>query len=496
MAIQGQSFLSKSAFAATPPAAQVALSGFNGANGAGITCMNVVLDATLALSPVHISNLIITGVGTSGAASKGLIFNPAGDVVLENVEVSNFDSCLSFVTTGTAGITAMISNPILYQCKTHFLTFDGWPEAWIKGGRFGSQGDGTAIQDMVYFTKTGVVGGGGGPNTIDFWGTNFVTGGKADCFIRWGGMTGSGGVVGEFRFTDIHMEQHRQGTAEFCSDATVPLLDGVFITNMLDTTFDTTETSSKFLPVLGLDPKTAMKGWHFNGNTFNNCATSGLNMFNMAPAPLSGTALQNVHLTGNYFCAGPTFSSNGVGFNSVISTGNIYGNLVITGNWYSFVSSGDEITGGTDTATGKVSISSAYRVPWTPAVSFATTPGTVTYSYQVGNFYRTGDGGYTIDFAMALASITGASGNAFIQTPVLHQCEPITVGSATASGGLNYISNLTGLWAPPRLVWQPQRCLQYSFISPGRPGSTPSRLLTLPTPPFWLARFIAQRCIR
>jgi hypothetical protein len=389
-------------------------------------------------------DLIISGSATSADGSKGLSIRNGSAVVLENIQVNNFDSCLSLMASGAAGITATINNPMLYQCWSHNLTFDGWPETLINGGRLGDPNQDNAAaspRDMVYFTKTNSMAGGGGPNSITFDGTNLIAR-KVDCFIRWGGQTGSGGLTSEFRFNNMHLEAHVAGTADFCSDNTVPLLGGVWISNMNDSTSD----GVGYRPLFALDPKTGLNAFHMENSTFSNCFYTGApNMFNLAPLPVSGESFSGVHFGNNNFCQGPTFAANGVGYNTLMSTGNRYGNLTISGAWFSFESSGDSFEGLFDAATGKVAIGGAHPKAWTPTLTFDGTPGTIGYSYQFGDYQRTADGGFIANFGIALSSITGASGNAQIQTSIPYRCEPITLGVGNGSGAVSYMTGMTGL---------------------------------------------------
>jgi hypothetical protein len=343
----------------------------------GVNCLTVNAGSNLA--PSQIVNLIIAGVsGTPAAGTIGLYLSGGAQINLQNVQVSNFDTCALAYAHGSTGIAFDWYYPVVYQCGTHFFNFDGWPEAKIFGGRIGSGSDYDTAQDMVLFSKTGTLGGGGGPNSVRFIGTNFVTGGSVQCFVRWADWTGSGGVQDGFHFENVHFESHKDGDADFCSDATVPVIADLTLTNVDTSTFNSI-SGSYWLPLFDLNPVTALNGMFITSSNFDNC-TGGASQFVLSPTPASGPSFNSVHLNGNTFCTGPTFNANS-STNFIESSGNQYGGLNITGVWSDFESAGDNFVSMTSaTATGTIGIAGAHPQSFTPVLRFGGTPSLATYS--------------------------------------------------------------------------------------------------------------------
>lgn len=379
------------------------------------------------LQPVTIDNLTVYGLGTTPAGnSKGIWQSQGAMVSWHNVASVNWDTCIEFQSSSSAGIRFVGQSVYTGACQTHAWVSDGWPEMFVNGGAGDVAGSNsaafTAQNDFIYGTNTSCTTGGCGPNTIGFQNYNFITNGGVSCFMNIGGISGSaGGIIGEFRFTDDHVEFHDAASAPqglFCTDSSVPLLQDLYVTNMVTSTFQTGGASGAFMPLFHLNSNTAVKEVHFSNGSFDNCFyTSSPNMALLDPTPVSGSAVMDVHFDHNDLCGGLSVTSNGVGTNTFYSSGNASGPRLIAGAWSDLESFGDNETSPlTDTATGNVAIGKAIPVTFTPALEFcnnlnASCSSTgITYSTDTGSYTRTADGGFTINFDIVLAGNTAGSG--------------------------------------------------------------------------------------
>lgn len=376
-----------------------------------------------------IKDIIISRNGTPTPGAIGLYVDGGYNINISHVGIYNHDSCAKFAN----GISAHADQVFLALCRTHYYVFDGWPEVQIIGGRAGANGSGNypASADFVYQTLTGVLGPGGGPNTIIFDDYQFNPGsGGVQCAFRWGGWTGSGGDRIETKLSNIHVEYHPiSGGGIFCSDRTVPVISELFVHDMV------AQLSNGTTPLFSLDPATALSKWYFDNNVF------GCSGVSLTPAPASGPAFQDVHFSHNFGCVSAKFISNSVGNNTLYTVENNWNALTIGGSWYQLNMLNDIQNSLTDAATGHVAMSSAFGSTWTPVLSFGGGSAGLAYATRGGLIQRTAQGGFIATFTISLRS-KGASTGAAQITGIPYAC------SSGAQGGtpdlLGNMRSLTG----------------------------------------------------
>jgi hypothetical protein len=416
----------------------------------GITvCVQLSTNGSLTDSP-YLSKLVIAGQGTPTSGSTGLQVAGGYNVNLRDVFVVNFDTCAKLGPNSTsAGISFQSFNLSMGACQKHFLVEDGWPEARFFGGRWGLNGTGDfpATDDYVFQTLTTAVGGGGGPNGLMLEGVqmNVGSGGGIGCGFRWGGFTGSGGLQLETRISNSHLEFHSYSGAAtqglFCSDSTVPLIKQLYVSHLESST-----GSAGTVPVFNFNSATALNQVYFSDNTLG-CNNS---ILSLAPAPASGAALSDVHFSNNTGCSSASFTSNGVGANSLFTNGNTWGsNLTIAGSWQNLNMSGDFYSGTlTDTATGHVSFANSFRtISWTPTLNLGGATTGITYTTQTGTVARTPTGGFYATFSIVLSSKGTATGAATI-TGLPYTCGSASYAAPVSTGS----GNFTGLTGAPTLL--------------------------------------------
>jgi len=380
-------------------------------------------------------NLVIAGAGTASATDIGLQVIDGQSVTLRNIFSINFGSCLKLgPESATGGLGAKFYNINLGGCKKFFIENDGWPEAYFHGGRIGVNGTGepTDTEAYVYQTRTGALGAGGGPNTMTFDSVQFNTGvGGVGCAFKWGGYTGSGGTSSNvLKVANSHVEWHTYTGASlsgiFCSDATLPLLNTVQVSN-------TDFSVSGAAPAFNLKALTAVQKFYLSNSNVDCAATT------LAPTPASGFAMQDVHFANSTFFCNMTITASGAG-STFQSVGTKYGALTITGPWAQFASAGDYFSSiSAGTATGQVSIDNPKTESWTPTLNFGGATTGITQSVQAGLWQRTAGGGTSAYFLITLSSKGTATGAATITG------FPVTCGSSFAASPLTTASNLAGL---------------------------------------------------
>lgn len=405
-------------------------------------CVRLDVNGSLSHSPV-LENIIIAGAaGTPGAGVVGLQVAGGYALNLRNLFIVNFDTCLKLGPESTyAGLSLSGYNINMGACQTHFTVIDGWPEAKFIGGRWGLNGTGdyAGANEYLLQTLTTAVGAGGGPNTITLDDVQLNSSAGMACAFNWEGFTGSGGVTTETRLANVHTEfhsytgSHKRGI--FCSDSTVPLIQQLYVTNMLSTV-----GGAGTVPVFNFDPLTALKQVYFSNNTLG-CSSSNITL---APTPASGPSFEDVHFSNNTGCSSASFTSNGVGNNIMFTNGNRWNGLTIAGSWLNLNMINDDIGASLiDTATGHVAFSNSLRLkPWTPTLTFGGASTGITYSTQSASVARTPTGGFYATFSITLTSKGSATGAAQI-TGIPFACGS-GFGSANLGAGSTSLSGLTG----------------------------------------------------
>lgn len=358
------------------------------------------------LLPNAIENLSIEGVGTPVSGFVGLEFYNGYSVTARNVKVSNADTCAEWVsgsvTSGGIHFTGINFNAA--QCKTHYEVFNGWPEAYFSGGRLGDNGSGDfAASDAILIENTTCQTSGCGPNTLTWDGTQINPGNSLGCAFRFANMTYTSGFAGEYKFSHGHIEWHTSGgTAVFCSDSTVTLLQQL----MVDHTVMSLGSAS--VPLFALNSATGLKQDTFDANDFGGCTGIPL-----APSPASGAAFSDVHFTGNFGCSSASFTSNGTGGNLLYSDHNNWNALTIGGLWDDAFYSNDYFGSGiTDTATGNVFMVEPPQT-WTPKLNLCSSIGCGTSAgtqASWGQYQRLPTGGWTASFSITMSGTPGSTG--------------------------------------------------------------------------------------
>ncbi len=421
-------------------------------------CVTAGVTASLGHAPI-VENLILAGQGTP--ASGGMGFQVVGDYNTQtrNLYAYNFDTCYEYGPGSTAApISVFNYNSYLAACQTHYVVIDGSPEIRFIGGRWGANGTGdyATAKDFVYQTLTTTVGVGGGPNTvlIEDVQMNPGSGGGVACAFRWGGYTGSGGVQGETRLTNLHVEWHSySGSATqgvFCSDSTVPTIADLFVDSML------TATSGLTVPLFALDPATTPSQWFFAHNQFG---CSGVTLNTGAP---SSSGASNLHFDHNDFCGSVSFTA-GNSNATLFATGNSDGALTLAGQWAA-LSIADSFTGLSDSATGHVAMGQVNPESSTPSLKFGGANTGITTSTDTGGFARTTEGGYIGYAAITLTSKGTATGAATI-TGAIKYCASGAMGAA-----VQVASGFTGLTGVLQAVIDASTTNQIDLVQSGSSG--------------------------
>lgn len=454
------------AFLPTNPPASIGIQCDNGV----AVCLTIIGDNT-SLGSASLMNASIFSSGTPTSGSVGVRIQGGYAISAVNLNIFDFDTCAYWGpgSTSAGGIRTEIWNLREGKCASHWNVVDGWPEITVVGGTAGANGaEYSSSQDFLYQTESANVGAGGGPNTVTFDDFHFVVPGmgSSGCPFRWGGWAGTGGVRAETRLTNFHVELHTPIDALFCSDATVPLLQQLYVTNMLSST---SYGGSNNGHVFDFNPATALKSVNFVGDTFDSCISALPLGITLAPMPSSGPGLQDVHFAAVSSCGGASFTSNSVAGSTLMLTGNTWGSLRIAGNWTDLESHGDQFASLVDTASGNVAIGNAQPQSWTPTLEFCTgsvppcSGESVGFSTLGGTVTRTAEGGFiaTVNMVTASAPVspTGAAAQ-FVGLPYVCANGTNSLAAPSAGGAVSHSFGFAMGTALPLTDW----------INPNFPG--------------------------
>ncbi|HWE98815.1 MAG TPA: hypothetical protein VG248_03375 [Caulobacteraceae bacterium] len=433
-----------------PPGATLGGASWQGANpavGSQLICNNQAAYVCLTVSGYSGSNgLLANGVhdlsiiGTGGTPVSGFIgleYLAGYEVWGREIKVANADTCILWkagVPT-SGGISFDGSRINAAQCKSHYLVFDGWPEARFNSVRLGDNGSGDyAATDAVLFKNTACTTSGCGPNGIVFTALQINPQNSLGCAFRWSSYGGGSGVGAEFKIAHSHVEWHTSGgTAVFCSDSTWTTLSNLVVDS---TTFS---LGSASVPLFAFNSATALVQDYFRGNNFGGC--TGITL---APSPASGAAFSDVWFTDNFGCVAASFTSNGTGTNKLYSLHNNWNALTVAGAWDGALKSDDYFSTITDSATGNVYMTEPQQT-WTPKLALCaaatfgcgTSAGTQTVW---GRYQRTPSGGFMASFQVTMTGTVGGSGFAEIEglpfTCASSQQSAASGGPATYQGGM------------------------------------------------------------
>jgi hypothetical protein len=412
-------------------------------NQAAYVCVTIMgASGRNGLLASGIEGLSIVGSGgTPVSGFTGLKFYNGYAVWARNIKVTGADSCIVWEagTVPYGGIAFDGTNVNAAQCKSHYLVFDSWPEARIRGARLGDDGRGDyAAADAILFENLACHTSGCGPNGIYFEQLQLNPGASLGCGFRWTHWSAAGVAV-EFKISQSHVEWHAPGGAGvFCSDDSFLRLQGLHVT---DTDFS---MGGADVPLFAFSPRTELLQAFFTNDDFGGC--TGITL---APAPTSGAGIQDVHFTDTFGCAAASFTSNGVGGNRLFLEHNTWGTLAIAGKWDGALYSEDNFSGISDTATGNVFLTEPPQT-WIPKLALCPAgmfgcgapagPQTASGTYQ-----RTSTGGFTASF---LVTMTGPPGrNGYVEVEGL----PHTCGSAQgwSGGAATFANGFVNLNSPP-----------------------------------------------
>ena len=388
---------------------------------------------------------------TPVANSWGFQWQQGSNLTINNLQVSNFDTCAYFgpatISPGTGPLGVRVFNGFFSRCKKHYAVVDGVAEVSLFGGRFGNVGDYPSADDFIYATKTATTSNAGsGPNTIVVDSVQFNTQ-SVGCPFRWGGFQSTVGGFGANKVSNSHIEILDTGytgsapTGMICVDNTVPKIPGMQFTN----NSIQTDGGSTLHPTFNISPTTVGGGqmpWTDTFSFVNNRPLTG-SPFSLTLGGMIGNAFTPT-LIGNYMNSNNTFTA-GDATATLSLIGNYYGGTVFNGQWSNLNLVGN-IGGITDNATGTVHQSNGFAAQsWTPALSFSG-GGSATYASN-GTWYRTQEGGLTAYFAVTLSALASPSGNITITG------YPKACAGHPASALLNLPANFTGLSGLPYANW-------------------------------------------
>jgi hypothetical protein len=333
------------------------------ANTSAIICNNQVAGPCVQVNnpgptgsgnsvPAQIENIEIIGkLGTPVDGSIGFQWKLGYNLIMNNVQFSNFGTCALFGPTGGAfgggPISAHVTSSYISMCTKHYMVDDGVPELYFIGGRWGGNGglDYVSADDYVFATKTTTSGGGGGPNTIVIDSIQ-LNGGTAACAFRWGGFAFTAGAFEANKIVNSHFEVSDVGgtsTASkgiFCMDSTVPHFPGMMVANNEIQTDGGTVNH----PLFNIDPAVPWDNIAFFANNRFGAGASTLTIGNVAGS--HGPVFIN-----NYFPAGMSFVAGTGG--TMMATNNVFGTYSVSGNWQHLLLTSN-IGPITNTATGNV----------------------------------------------------------------------------------------------------------------------------------------------
>lgn len=382
-------------------------------------CLSIGASSGVAITqPLQISDLVVsynTTPAPSGATAISVL--NSYNVTLDNVHVYNADTCMLIKGEGVSANLTLI-NVGVDRCQSHWYVWDQWNVLTFLGGNDGTgafNGVGgdpeyTGSADVYEFTAS--TGGTNyqGPNTITMVGHTYVNpSGGAACLFNWTNFNPTtpnfATAGGELKISDGHFEQHGfvgSALGTFCTDSTVPIINNAQIS---DNIFTMGSTSFGFF---AFNSVTALKQWRVTDNAIGGCGSVTL-----APTPASGPAFQDVTFADNTGCVSASFTSNGVGTNTLSLRGNDWNALTIAGSWNRLVGLGDSYTSLTDTATGNVTwLNPLPVVTFTPVLECGGTPCSSlgspwTVTYPTAFAFREGTG-----FDVSLVVNVGTKGTA------------------------------------------------------------------------------------
>ena len=390
---------------------------------------------------------------TPVANSWGFQWQQGSNLTINNLQVSNFDTCAYFgpatISPGTGPLGVRVFNGFFSRCKKHYAVVDGVAEVSLFGGRFGNAGDYPSADDFIYATKTATTSNAGsGPNTIVVDSVQFNTQ-SVGCPFRWGGFQSTVGGFGANKVSNSHIEILDTGytgsapTGMICVDNTVPEIPGMqFVNNSIQT-----DGGSTLHPTFNISPTTVGGGqmpWTDTFSFVNNRPLTG-SPFSLTLGGMIGNAFTPTFI-GNYMNSNNTFTA-GDATATLTLMGNYYGSATFNGQWANLNLVGN-IGGIFDNATGSVHQSNGNAAgavnSWTPVLSLS--GGSVTYSAQQGTWFRTQEGGLSAYFRIILSGVSSPTGNLVISGV------PKTCVNPSANV-LQNATGLTGLTGLPFVSW-------------------------------------------
>lgn len=390
----------------------------------------------------QIENISISGAaGTPVTGSTGFQWLGGYNLILTNVQVTNFGSCAYFGPTAASGVQPISMhsyNLFLSRCLTHYAVNDGIPELYFIGGRWGDGSDFNSADDFVYSTRTTLGGGGDGPNTLVIDDVQMNPGGRAvGCAFRWGGIAFTTGGFGANKISNSHIEvigSSYTGSASrgfFCTDSTMPIVPELQVSN---SDFADDSAAPKTMPVFNFDPASKFGNGgmiQFVGNKFQNAPTTlsvHNELFNFGPT-----------FDNNWFFEPVIFTAGDPSATAMVSNNIFWQGYTIDGQWLSLKFS-NNIGAMTDTASGNVYGSGDTLRSWTPTLTFGGNSVGITYSVQTGSVQRASGGGYLAQASIVLTSKGSSTGAAQIAN-FPYNC---SLPTANPPSVLQNMSGLTG----------------------------------------------------
>ncbi len=341
-----------------PPGVTLDLGGFGPGYpvvGGGIICDAgvspcVILGSYASNGTTALRNGTITRAGAPSAGTIGIEIYGYHNTI-NNVLSDNSAKCWAFnsdIPAG-AGIHTEIYGGSAQRCSDVFADFNGYPEVYWFGGRFGINGGNDYASNAYVRTEGGLAGSAGGPNTIQFYGVQFTSGGAAATHFWEFVNLATGGVPSidatDFRIIGGHIENlatAANGGAVFYSDSTWNAIDRM---SVQDLAIDAPST-----PMFALNPGTAVDEWDINSvlmyvSGLSLAPTNGFNSFHINGGRVTGA----MHLTG---ASGSTASITNLDHGAAYT---------LDGAWGQYNAFGETYSNGslTNNATGNVTVDNA-----------------------------------------------------------------------------------------------------------------------------------------
>ena len=334
-----------------PAGITVDLGGFipgNPVKGGGIICAAntaacVTLGASSSNGTVTIRNGVVSRQGTPTSGTIGIRVYGYHDVI-NNVVSDNSDQCYSFVADliARAGIHAEVFGGSAQRCSDVFVDVNSFPEVQWFGGRLGANGTGDYNSNTYVRTEGGLSGTSGGPNTVQFIGVQFNTGGAGDVQHFWEFVRlGTGGVPGidatNFRVIGGHIEGVKG--ADFYSDSTWNTIDRVAISDVT--------INNPSHPMFALNAVARVAEWDISN------VLMYVSDLTLAPSSFDSFHITGGRITGTMHLTGTT--------GSIASIANLEhnANFTLDGVWTQFNGFGESYSGGSsfiNSATGNVTV--------------------------------------------------------------------------------------------------------------------------------------------